>query len=166
MPKTKRLALMAVLTAIALTIFMIEAQIPALVPIPGVKLGLANIITLASMLLLGRRDAGLILLVRIIMGSVFAGSVSSLIYSAAGGALAYGVMCLLIGMFPEKSVWIVSAIAAVAHNAGQLAAAALIVKTPQLLYYAPILAVSGIITGIFTGFGAMYLVRAVRKMKI
>ena len=164
MAKTKRLAFMALLTAMALTIFVIEAQIPAPVPIPGVKLGLSNIITLTAMLLLGKEEAGIVLLLRIIMGAMFTGSPAALIYSISGGVLAYIVMCLLVGRFPEKLIWVVSAAAAVAHNAGQLMACALIVKTPGLLYYAPVLAASGIITGVFTGVAAMYLVRAVRKI--
>ena len=112
MPKTRKLALMALLTAIALTIFMIESQLPPPVPIPGVKLGLANIITLVTMLLLGRKEAGAVLTVRVIMGAMFSGSMASLLYSAAGGALAYAVMCLTVGLFQEKQLWIVSALAA------------------------------------------------------
>lgn len=166
MPKTKKLALMAVLTAIALTIFMLEAQLPAPVPIPGVKLGLANIVTLTAMLILGRREAGAILAARIIMGAVFAGNLSAMLYSAAGGVLAYAAMCLLVGVVPEKRLWAVSAVSAVAHNMGQLLACVLVVKTPGVFIYAPALIVSGVITGVFTGFGAMYLVRALRKLKL
>ena len=123
-----------------------------------------TIITLTAMLLLGKKEAGIVLLLRIIMGAMFTGSPAALIYSISGGVLAYIVMCLLVGRFPEKLIWVVSAAAAVAHNAGQLMACALIVKTPGLLYYAPVLAASGIITGVFTGVAAMYLVRAVRKI--
>lgn len=166
MTKTRKLALMAVLTAAALIIFIVEAQLPALVPIPGVKLGLANVITLTAMLILGRREAGEIFAVRLVMGALFAGSPSTLIYSAAGGILAYLVMCMLVGLIPEKRLWAVSALAATAHNMGQLLAAVLIVKTPGLFVYAPALIVSGLITGVFTGYAAMYLVRAVRKLKL
>lgn len=166
MSKTKKLALMAVLTAIALTIFMLEAQLPAPVPIPGVKLGLANIVTLTAMLILGRREAGAILAARIVMGAVFAGNPSAMLYSAAGGVLAYAAMCLLVGVVPEKRLWAVSAVSAVAHNMGQLLACVLVVKTPGVFIYAPALIVSGVITGVFTGFGAMYLVRALRKLKL
>lgn len=166
MPKTKKLALMAVLAAIALTIFMLEAQLPAPVPIPGVKLGLANIVTLTAMLILGRREAGAILAARIVMGAVFAGNPSAMLYSAAGGVLAYAAMCLLVGVVPEKRLWAVSAVSAVAHNMGQLLACVLVVKTPGVFIYAPALIVSGVITGVFTGFGAMYLVRALRKLKL
>ena len=166
MAKTKKLCFMAVLTAIALTIFMIENQLPSPVPIPGIKLGLANIITLTAMAILGRKEAGAILAARIIMGAIFAGSPSTFIYSAAGGILAYIVMCVTIGLFKENQLWIVSALAAIAHNAGQLGACALIVKTPGSFAYAPILAASGVITGVFTGFAAIYLIRAVKKLKL
>lgn len=163
MAKTKKLALMAMLTAASLIVFVIEAQIPAPVPVPGVKLGLANIITLIAMLLLGRREAGLILLVRIAMGSVFAGGVSGFIFSICGGVLAYAVMCFTVKAFPEKMLWVVSALGAIAHNAGQLAAAAAITKTAALFIYAPVLLASGIITGVFTGLAAMYIVRRLDK---
>lgn len=165
MPKTRKLALMALLTAIALTIFMIESQLPPPVPVPGVKLGLANIITLMTMLFLGRKEAGAVLTVRIIMGAVFSGSPASLLYSAAGGFLAYIVMCLTVNRFSEKQLWIVSSLAGVAHNAGQLLSCVLIVQTPGVLAYGPILAASGVISGCFTGFAAMYLLKALRKMK-
>lgn len=166
MSKTKKLAFMSVLTAVALTVFVIEAQLPALVPVPGVKPGLANVITLAAMLLIGRREAGAVLLVRVLMSVMFVGSPATLIYSAVGGALAYAVMCVLTALIPEKRLWVTSAIAAVCHNFGQLICCVLIVRTPGVLVYAPILAVSGIVTGVFTGFAAMFLVRAVRKSGI
>ena len=165
MDKTKKLVLMALLTAVALTIFVIENQIPAPVPIPGVKLGLANIITLVAMRLLGRKEAGAVLLVRVIMGAMFAGSPSTLLFSAAGGALAYLVMCLTAGMFADNQLWIVSALAGVAHNAGQLAACVFVVKTPGVFAYAPVLAASGVITGVFTGLAAQYLLKALKKVK-
>ena len=166
MPKTRKLTLMALLTAIALTIFVIENQIPAPVPIPGVKLGLANIITLIAMKLLGKKEAGAVLLVRILMGAMFAGSPSTLLFSAAGGLLAYLVMCMTVDHFGENQLWIVSALAGLAHNAGQLLACVLVVRTPGVFAYAPILAASGVITGVFTGFAAQYLLKVLKKAKI
>lgn len=165
MPKTKKLSLMAMLTAASLIVFVIEAQIPAPVPVPGVKLGLANVITLIAMLLLGRREAGLILAVRIVMGSVFAGGFSAFLFSISGGVLAYAVMCITVTRFPRKMLWVVSALAAVAHNLGQLLAAIAVTKTAALMVYAPVLLASGIITGVFTGLVAMYLVRRLDKMR-
>ena len=103
----KRIAFMAVLTAAALIIFIIEAQIPPLVPVPGVKLGLANTVTLAAVYLLSRKEAGLVLLMRIILGAVFAGSPSTFLFSAFGGLLAWLVMCLLKDRIAESRIWIV-----------------------------------------------------------
>ena len=165
MAKTRKLALMALLTAIALTIFVIENQIPAPVPVPGVKLGLANIVTLIAMKLLGKKEAGAVLLVRVLMGAMFAGSPSTLLFSAAGGALAYLVMCLAVDFFGDNQLWIVSALAGIAHNAGQLLACVLVVKTPGVFAYAPILAASGVVTGVFTGLAAQYLLKALKKVK-
>ncbi len=162
----KRLALMALLTAASLILFVVEAQIPSPVPVPGVKLGLANIITLVAMVLLSRREAGLVLLVRILLGAVFAGSPSTLLYSAAGGILAYAVMCLLVKRIPENRLWLTSIFAALAHNAGQLIICILVTQTSQLIVYAPALAASGILTGAFTGVAAAALVKALHKINL
>ena len=158
--------MMALLAAASLILFVVEAQIPPLIPVPGVKLGLANIITLVAMVLLSRREAGLVLLVRILLGAVFAGSPSTLLYSAAGGILAYGVMCLMVGRIPESRLWITSVVAALAHNAGQLIVCILVARTSQLIVYAPVLAASGILTGAFTGVAAAVLVKALRKINL
>ena len=163
MPKTRKLALMAMFTAASLIVFVIEAQIPAPIPVPGVKLGLANIVTLIAMVMLGRREAGLILLVRIAMGSMFTGGVSAFIVSIAGGALAYAVMCLTLKLFPEKLLWVVSVLGAIAHNLGQLIAAIIITKTSSLMLYAPVLLASAVVTGAFTGLAAMYLTQRLDK---
>lgn len=163
MPKTRKLALMAMLTAFSLIVFVIEAQIPP-IGIPGAKLGLANVITLVAMVILGRKEAGAILIVRIIMGSMFTGSVSSLMFSIAGGLLAYAVMCMTVGLFPEKLLWVVSVFGALAHNIGQLAVSVAITKTAGILVYAPALMAIGIVTGVFTGFAAIYLVRALKHV--
>ena len=95
MKGTKRLAVLAMFTAIALTIFVAEAQIPPVVPIPGVKLGLANIVTLIAMALLGRRQAGEILLVRIVLGSVFTGGTVSVALLVWRFITYY--LCLIVG---------------------------------------------------------------------
>lgn len=161
--KTKKLVFMALLTAISLTVWVLEAQIPAPVPVPGVKLGLANVVTLAAMALLGRKEAGVILLVRVVLGSLFAGSFSAILFSLAGGVLAWAAMALTLGFFEEKLLWVVSVFGALAHNAGQLLAAAAVTKTAGIFWYGPALLASGIVTGAFTGFAAVYLVKALKK---
>lgn len=163
MSKTKRLALLAALTAVALTIFVAEAQIPVPLPIPGAKLGLANIVTLVTMALFGRRAAGEVLAVRIVLGSMFTGSVSAMLYSLAGGVLAWLVMCATIRIFGEGRLWIVSVLAALGHNAGQLLVAVAVTGTVSILVYAPVLVAVGIATGVFTGVAAQASIRALRK---
>ena len=104
--KTRRLVLLALLTAIALTIFMLEAQIPAPVPIPGVKLGLANIVTVFTVFFLGPGEGCLVLAARIFLGAVFAGNFSTILYSAAGGGLAILVTILLRRVLKENQLWV------------------------------------------------------------
>ena len=93
--QARRLTRAALLTAIALTIFLAEAQLPPPVPIPGIKLGLANIVTVYAMFVLGPRDTLLILLSRIFLGAVFSGQMMTLLYSLGGGLLSYLALLLL-----------------------------------------------------------------------
>lgn len=162
---TKKLTTMALLTAIALIIFTVESQIPPLVPVAGVKLGLANIITLFSLFILSRRDTFCILIMRIVLGSIFSGRGVSFIYSLCGGILCFSVLALLKRFINKNSVWCMGVIGAVCHNAGQLTAAIIITKTPELLVYSPILLASAIITGLFTGFCTQFLLNSFNKTK-
>ena len=147
----KRLTRLAVLTALALALHVLEAQIPPLAPIPGIKPGFANIVTVWVLVALGPLDAALILIARILLGSLFAGSVTALIYSLAGGTLCFIASLALRRFVSEKQLWALGAVGAIAHNAGQLAAASLILKSAAIWSYAPVLTVSAIVTGVFTG---------------
>jgi heptaprenyl diphosphate synthase len=153
----KRLTRMALLAALALIIFVLEAQLPPPVPIPGVKLGLANIVTVYAMFRLGPRDSLLILLTRILLGNLFAGSVMALLFSLAGGLLCWAVMLLLRPLLTEKQIWAASPLGAMAHNLGQMAVTAAVYRTAQLLVYLPALLLSGLVTGLFTGLAAQFL---------
>ena len=155
----RRITRAAILTAVALVIFVAEAQIPPVVPIPGVKLGLANIITVYAMFRLGPKDTLAILLVRIVLGSVFAGAVSAMLFSLAGGLLCYLAMLLLRKILTERQIWVCGVIGAVCHNVGQILAAMLIYETAGLIVYLPVLLLSGVITGTLTGLAAQALVR-------
>ena len=163
MKNVKRLTQDAVLTAVALTIFIVELQLPSIVPIPGVKLGLANIVTVFSMFMLGPADTLAILLVRILLGSMFSGQMMSLIYSLSGGILCYLSMLVLRKIVTPKQIWVCSVISAIFHNIGQIVAAILVTSTPALVTYLPVLLISGIITGLFTGFCAQFLVNRLGK---
>lgn len=157
--KTKRLVLTAMLTGIALVIFIIELQIPLPVSIPGIKLGLANIVTLFALAALGRREAFLVMILRITLGCIFSGGVSTLIYSLSGGLCCYVVMCAAYKLLKNDLIWAVSALGGVAHNVGQIAAARFIMGTNGVFLYLPVLVVSGIMTGIFTGLCAYYVLK-------
>ena len=162
---TRRVTLLALLTAIALTIFMIEAQLPVLVPIQGVKLGLANIITVYAVFVLGPGDALLILCARVFLGAVFSGQMMTLLYSMGGGLLAWLAMVLLRKLLTRKQIWLCSPVAAVFHNLGQLLVAAGVMKTWVVMAYLPYLLLSGIITGLFTGLGAQFLIGRLDKIQ-
>lgn len=161
--KTKKLVCLALFTAIALTIFMVEAQIPALVPIAGVKLGLANIVTVFLVFAIGAKEAALVLTCRIFLGAVFAGNFSTIFYSAAGGLLSILVTIGLKRILTGKQLWVAGALGAVAHSVGQMIAAILISGTPGLIVYLPVMVVCSIITGTFTGLCAQLLLNRGEK---
>ena len=162
--KTKKLTVLALLSAIALTIFVLEAQIPPLVPIPGVKLGLANIVTVFTVFAFSGRDGVMVLAVRIFLGAVFAGNFSTIFYSAAGGALAILITIGLKRILTRKQLWVAGALGAVAHSIGQMAMAIAITQTPGLAVYLPMMIVCSVITGIFTGLCAQYVLNRGNKI--
>ena len=164
--KTRKLTTLSMLTAIALTIFMVEAQIPALVPIPGVKLGLANIVTVFTVFALGAGEGVAVLFVRIFLGAVFAGNFSTIFYSAAGGACAILVTILLKKVLNKKQLWVAGCLGAVAHSIGQMAVAILMTSTPGLIVYLPVMIAISIVTGLFTGLCAQFLVNRGNLWKI
>lgn len=157
--KTKKLTALALLAAIALTIFMVEAQIPPLVPLPGVKLGLSNIVTVFTVFFLGPWEGAGVLAVRIFLGSVFAGNFSSILYSAAGGFLAILATIGLKYILKDSQLWVAGCLGAVAHSIGQMAVAVLMTGTPAILMYLPALIVCSIAAGLFTGLCAQFLVK-------
>ena len=155
--KTKKLTTLAMLSAIALTIFMVEAQIPPLEPIPGIKLGLANIVTVFTVFAIGAREGALVLFVRIFLGAVFAGNFSTIFYSVAGGALAILVTIFLKKLLTRKQLWVAGVCGAIAHSIGQMAMAIALTATPTLALYLPVMIAISIVTGAFTGLCAQFL---------
>lgn len=158
---TKNLALCAVLTALALGLSTLESLFPVslVVPLPGVKLGLANIVTVFALYELGAAPALVILLARCGLGSLFAGNASALLFSLLGGLTA---MLVMIGLkrCRRLSIYGVSIGGAAAHNCGQIAAACLTLGSMAPLYYLPILLGASLITGAVTGVAAACLFRA------
>ena len=158
----KRIALDGVLTALALVIHIVEQLVPLPFPVPGVKLGLSNVVTLFAVFALGPVDAGIILLARIFLGSLFSGQVTALLYSLTGGLLCYAVTLVLQKILTEKQIWFCGFIGAVFHVLGQMAVALLLTNTPALLYYLPVLVLSAIVTGLFTGSLAQFVFRRLK----
>ena len=155
--ETKRLTKLALLTTVALIIFVVESYIPVPVPIPGIKLGLANIITVYAAFTMTAADAVLILVCRIVLGSLFTGTAVSMIYSLGGGALCIAVTLLLSKILSDKQIWIASVCGAICHNIGQLVVAAVVMGTLAVFAYLPALMISAVVTGAFTGFAAQAL---------
>lgn len=162
----KRITQLALLTTIALIIFIIELRIPNLVPIPGVKLGLANIVTVYAMYHYTAKETMMIVLARILLGSIFGGNISAIFYSLGGALLCVIGMLLLRRVIDEKYIWICSILGAVLHNIGQIAVAALIMKTTAVFFYLPFLLVSGCIAGAFTGVCAQILIKKVKLNRL
>ena len=156
---TRRLTRLAPLTAIALTIFLVEAPIPVPIPLPGVKLGLANIVTVYAVFVLGPWDALLILTARVFLGAVFSGQMMTLFYSFGGGLLCWAVLVALSRLFTKRQIWLCSPISAIFHNLGQLLVAAALMGTWVVMAYLPYLVLAGAASGLFTGLCAQFFIQ-------
>ena len=150
---------LAMLTAVAMILSYVESLLPS-VGIPGVKMGLANIAVIFALFRFGWKEAAALSLVRVVLVSLLFGSVGAMLYSLAGAVLSLAVMALLRRIDRFSTVGI-SVAGGVAHNAGQILMAMLILQTKQLLGYLPVLAVSGIAGGVLTGLAAALLIRRI-----
>ena len=159
MKKTKRLVLLAMLTAVAMILSYVESLLPS-VGIPGVKMGLANIAVIFALFRFGWKEATALSLVRVVLVSLLFGSIGAMLYSLAGAVLSLAVMALLRRIDRFSTVGI-SVAGGVAHNAGQILMAMLILQTKQHLGYLPVLAISGIAGGVLTGLAAALLIRRI-----
>jgi len=164
MKKINRITTLAILTAASLCVFVVEAQLPPLTAIPGVKPGLSNIFTIVAFHLFGAGAAAGLLLIRIVLGSFVTGQVSALGYSLCGGMLAY-LTLLLLKKIPQQQIWAVSMLSAVTHNIGQLLLAAFILGSTAVFWYMPVLILSALAAGLFTGLSAQYVLRQLKKSK-
>lgn len=155
--KIKKMTALAMFTTLALIIFTIESAIPPLVPIPGIKLGLANIITLVLLHNYSARDAFFVLIMRILLSAFFFGQAISLLYSLVGGIFCFIAMMLVRRLLHGHFLYLTSMTGALFHNMGQLMVALLLTSVPGVLAYLPFLLISGLITGLFTGLCAHFM---------
>ena len=157
-----RIAACGVLTALALIFSYIEFLVPLPIAIPGIKLGLANIVCLVCLYALGEKHAFLINVTRIALAALLFGSVFSALYALAGGVVSFAVMALL-KRTNRFSVCGVSMAGGVFHNLAQLAVAGLLVESAQVFYYFPVLLLSGMATGIGIGILATLILRSIAR---
>ena len=167
MSKTKHLTLCAILIALALALSYTERFIPLqmLIPLPGVKLGLANIVTLIALYLMGAKSAFAVLIPRCIFGAVFGGGITGLLFSLAGGILAMLTMILAkkISLF---SIYGISILGAAAHNVGQILAAMVLMNSRYIGAYLSYLLLVALFTGVATGAAGAGVLRALKVANI
>ncbi len=147
--ETKEITRMGMLVALAMLLSYVETLLPQFVPVPGIKLGLANTASLFALYTLSFHDALIVSLVRTSLSAVLFGNVVSLLYSVSGAVISLLVMWVVKGLF--KSVILSSTLGGVTHNAVQLTLAVLVTKSKALMYYLPLLVISGIVTGYVIG---------------
>ena len=159
----KRIALTGLLVAAAMVLSYVEMLIPVFVAVPGVKLGLPNIVIVFALYRLGFRPAVLISLIRVVLVAFTFGNAFSLVYSLSGAILSLVVMGLL-KRSDALSVTGVSVLGAVSHNIGQILVAMIVLETGSLIYYFPVLLVTGVVAGVFIGLLAAVLTKRIPKL--
>lgn len=152
----KRLTTLALFTTLALAVYYVESLLPTLIPIPGIKLGLANIITLLVLKNFSAKEAFWVLLARILITTFLFGQFVSLFYSLAGGIFCLLTMWLISRLLRGNYLFLTSVFGALFHNLGQLLIAILLTKSPAVLSYLPFFILSAAITGLFTGLCAHF----------
>lgn len=159
---SRKVAFYGIFAALAVLMGYVEAMVPSPVPIPGVKLGLANVIVLIALYFMGTGSAIGVNVIRVIISALLFNGFSGFLFSIAGAALSMLVM-YLAKKVRSSSVIGVSVLGGVAHNIGQIAVAAVVLQTPGLMYYLPTLLISGIVTGIVIGIVAKYCLSHIEK---
>ena len=154
--KIRRMTELALLFAIAMIFSFVESRVPTFIPIPGVKLGLCNVVVIFTLFTLGAPSAICVSLLRVILSSILFGNAAAFFYSLAGAILSLGAMIPLgrLHLFSEIGI---SVVGGVTHNVGQLLMAWLILGTGGVMYYLPVLLIAGSIAGALIGLLSAYL---------
>lgn len=158
--KASKLSLLALSVSLAMILSFVESQIPAMVAIPGVKVGLANIVVVFALYKLGWKEAVVISLTRVFLVGLLFGNGISILYSITGATVSFAAM-LLLKNSKVFSTMAVSVAGGVLHNLGQIAMACVIMGTDVLRYYAPFLILSGTLAGIAIGVLAAIMIRRI-----
>jgi len=164
--KTSKLIMVSIASLVSLGVYTLETLIPPVLPIPGVKLGLANAITLISMYILGNKCAFGALIIRILISSLLFGQPISMLFSISGGLISFGVMYFLKRIMDEKNIWALSVFGAFGHNIGQIIMAVIITREIAVMYYFLFLVISSVVTGVFTGLTAQFTISRLKIIKL
>lgn len=156
--KTKSITRLGILLAVALVLGYFENLIPLNASIPGVKLGLSNIVLLYAIYLIDAKSAFVLMILKVMLSGMLFSGVSGAMYSFAGGLLSL-IMMLVIKRLPDVSIVGVSVVGAVFHNVGQISIASFVVENRYIFFYLPVLLISAVITGIATGVIAKYALK-------
>ena len=156
----KKTALLGMLVALAFVLSYIETLIPVNLGIPGAKLGLANLVVMVALYTLGTKEAFGLSMVRILLTGLTFSSMAAMLYSFAGGLLSFAVMALM-KKTKKLSVTGVSVLGGIAHNAGQIFVARWMLDTATLIYYLPVLAITGVASGTVIGLLAVMVIRRI-----
>lgn len=160
---TKTIAMCGVMTAVAMIFSYIESLFPIPIPVYGIKLGIANIAIITVLLVVGKKEAIIVNIIRIALTAILFGNLNSFLFSIAGGLLSLVVMIVL--QYTRKfSVVGISVAGGVFHNIGQIVAAIFIMETGAIVYYLPILLISGVITGVVIGIVSGLVVKRVKSV--
>ena len=160
-----RVAYFGVFTALALIFSYVETLIPINFGIPGIKLGLANLIIIVALYKMSVKEAYVLSIVRVVLAGFMFGNLFSIIYSLAGGILSLTVMTLL-KKSDKFSLFGISMAGGVFHNVGQLIVAILVMENLNIVYYMPVLLISGLITGFVIGIVAGEMLKRLSKLQI
>ncbi len=161
---TKKLVLISLMASLSLGLYSLESLIPPLVPVPGVKLGLANVITLICLYIINIPGAFAVLFIRIGLSSLLFGHPMSFIFSLSGGLFSFAVMVILKKIMSRDNIWAISVFGAFAHNIGQILAAIIITSQLSFMYYFLVLIISSILTGVFTGVLAQNFIKKYKNV--
>lgn len=153
-----KLALCGVLIALAMVFSYLESLVPLNFAVPGIKLGLANLVTIIALVRLGIGQAVIISVGRVLLSGILFGNPLVILYSLAGAFLSIGVMWI-IRKLPFFTITGVSICGAIAHNAGQLVVAAVVMENAKIMYYMAILSITGVAAGCAIGLLASYLLK-------
>lgn len=163
--KTRRLVFSSVLISIALCLYIIEMYIQLPFTFPGAKIGLANIVTVISLYILTPYETFLIVIIRVVLGSIFSGNLSSFLFSVSGAILSFIMMLTLLKISKNISPVGISMVGGIFHNVGQVLVAMFILNNINIFWYLPFLLVTGLVTGIFIGYAANFSIEHLRRIQ-